>query len=429
MNIIQKLGLATLALSATALVNAETLTIESASDWGNGLASYPASNAIDGSLAWSSRWAASGSPVNLQLNLGSVQTVTKVGVSWGHGADRVHTFEIWARAATSGDWTKVYDDYSFGTSASIEVYDIDDIDAQQVRIKTFSNTAGSDWTNIKEVEVYGSSSDDSTDPADDDTTDPSDDDTTTGECEDDGQMSYNGSCVEWSDVFEVENGELGESDHIISLSPIEMKFSALEAQHETDNGNGWRHELKIKSSGDYRVGMTEVYELFKAKITINLSDGAKTIVAQHHAATTDTITKLYIADLDESGFENAPDGTSSDSVSMNGIFDVYIRLAKADGSGETKHLLTTIKSGESFSFEEENDHGVVTVSINGESLDSISVDDSSESYFKFGNYHQAQNPETGDKITDHDDWADFYAEYFSDSDITFTNMSYIRNVD
>lgn len=250
-------------------------------------------------------------------------------------------------------------------------------------------------------------------------------------CESNGQMTYNGECSEYSEVYEAEHGEIGENDHLISLSPIEMSFDALAAQHTTPNGNGWRHELKIKSSGDYRVGMTELYELFKAKIHVNLDPGAKTIVAQHHAADTATITKLYIADLNEGGFEPAPDGTESDSVAMNGIFDVYIRLAKADGSGETKHLLTTVQTGDSFYFEEENDHGVVTVKINGQSLESISVDDSSASYFKFGNYLQAQNPETNEKLSsdEQDLWPAFYAEYFSESVITFTEMSYIRTLD
>ncbi|MDA7745888.1 polysaccharide lyase family 7 protein [Psychromonas sp.] len=162
MNTIKKLGLVALAVSAS-FANAATLNIESASDWGNGSSSYPASNTIDGSLAWASRWAASGSPVNLQLDLGSVKNVTQVGVSWGRGGERVFTFEIWARAATSGTWTKVYDDVSTGTTSSIEVYDITPIDAQQVRIKTFSNSAGTDWTDIKEVEVYGGTSTGSSD--------------------------------------------------------------------------------------------------------------------------------------------------------------------------------------------------------------------------------------------------------------------------
>lgn len=157
MNTIYKISTLALLVSAS-YVNAATLTIDSAKDWGNGSSSYPASNAIDGSLSWASRWAASGSPVNLQLNLASVEKITEVGVSWGRGGERTFTFEIWARAGTSGDWTKVYDDLSSGSTSSIEVYDITDIDAQQVRIKTFENSAGTDWTDIKEVEVYGSSS-------------------------------------------------------------------------------------------------------------------------------------------------------------------------------------------------------------------------------------------------------------------------------
>jgi len=261
---------------------------------------------------------------------------------------------------------------------------------------------------------------------------PDQNDNSGNECADDGKILYNGSCEEYAEVYEAEHGDIGEEDHILSLSPIEMKFDALAAKHTTPNGNGWRHELKIKSSGDYRVGMTELFEEFKAKITAKLDPGAKTIVAQHHADTTATITKLYIADLDEGGFDNAPDGTESDSVAMNGIFDVYIRLAKEDGSGETKHLLTTIRSGESFDFEEINDHGTVTIKINGQSLSPITVNDSSASYFKFGNYQQAQNPETGEKLAsgdEDDEYEDFYAKYFSTSEITFTDMSYTRTID
>jgi len=316
--------------------------------------------------------------------------------------------------STSDDWNKVTVSFNSGSATSGEIFG--KYYSDEGRFDDFSLVASG-----------------TTDTGDDSSDDDNSSDSNYGnECESTGKILYNGSCEEYSEVFEAESGNLGSEDHIISLSPIEMTFDALAAQHVTENGNGWRHELKIKSSGGYRVGMTEVYEEFKATITAKLDDGAKTIVAQHHADTTDTITKLYIADLDEGGFENAPDGTESDSVAMNGIFDVYIRLAKEDGSGETKHLLTTIKSGESFEFEEVNDHGTVTVTINGQSLSPITVDDSSESYFKFGNYQQAQNPETGDKLASGDadgDFSDFYAEYFDISQITFTDMSYTRTVD
>lgn len=156
MDIIKKITLAFIILSSV-YVDAATLAIHSATDSGRGHKNYPPSNVIDASLSWSSRWAASGSPVNLKLDLGSVKNVTEVGVSWGRGGERVFTFEIWARKLTSGDWTKVYDDVSTGITSSIEVYNIIDIEAQEVRIKTFSNNADSNWTDIKEVEIYGTS--------------------------------------------------------------------------------------------------------------------------------------------------------------------------------------------------------------------------------------------------------------------------------
>lgn len=158
MNFSKILGLASLALTTT-ITHAATLNIDNASDFGSGHASYPASKTIDGSLAWSSRWAASGSPVHLVLDLGSVQSVTDVGISWGRGASRTYSFEIWARASTSDSWTKVRaKGNTTGNTSSIESYDIDDINAQYVRIKTHSNSAGTDWTDIKEVEIYGGAS-------------------------------------------------------------------------------------------------------------------------------------------------------------------------------------------------------------------------------------------------------------------------------
>ena len=432
------------------------LSVSKAFDYGTSHSNYPASKAVDDNTAYSSRWAAqkNGDAVNLVLELDQTKEVTEVGIAWARGDQRTHTFEIYARPGTSGSWTKVADTVSSGESNDIEIYNITDIDAQQIRIKAQKNSAGSKWQNITEVKLYGSdgssndSSDNNTDDSssDDNTNDDSDNNdnnsndnnTDTGSnssgnsCASSGRMLYNGSCADYSVVYESEHGDIGENDHITSQSPLKMSFDALAAKHVTTNGNGWRHEVKIKSNGGFRVGMTELFEEFKARITANLDPGAKTIVAQHHADTTATITKLYIADLDEGGFENAPDGRSSDSVAMNGIFDVYIRLAKEDGSGETKHLLTTIRSGESFDFEEINDHGKVTVKINGRSLDSINVNDSSASYFKFGNYQQAQNPETGDKLRSGDkdgDYDDFYSEYFGTSEIIFTDMSYTRTID
>ncbi|WP_045499087.1 polysaccharide lyase family 7 protein [Vibrio hyugaensis] len=143
-------------LSAGAM--AKDLYIKEASDWGGAHPNYPASNAIDGSTDWSSRWAAEvgGEPVNLVLDLGSLQYVQDVAIAWGKGDVESYKFEIRALAdENSSDWTKVYNGNSSGSTTDFENYDISDIEARWIRVKVFSNSAGSEWTNITEVKISG----------------------------------------------------------------------------------------------------------------------------------------------------------------------------------------------------------------------------------------------------------------------------------
>ncbi|KMT66817.1 discoidin domain-containing protein [Catenovulum maritimum] len=531
MKVTKTLSLALLALAVTNVSHANTLQIDSAEDWGNGHASYPASNAIDGSLAWASRWAASGSPVNLQLNLDSVQTVTEVGVSWGNGGDQTHTFEIWARAATSGAWTKVYDSVSTGSSASIEVYDIDDIDAQQVRIKTFENSSGSTWTNIKEVELYGTGGNSAdgelaVDTAFDDGTshssypaskaiDNNTDWTSRWAAEAGGdavnltlqldeakevkevgiawgqgdsrthtfeiyarpgtsgtwtkihdavstgnttaiekydvtdinarqvrvKAQSNSAGSNWMNVTEVKlygaessggnnsdipsiitDGSLfdleGDNPHPLVNSKT-LEFVPLTTKYTTSGGGGWRHEYKIKTSK--RKDMYDTYETFSATYKMDLSNGAKTIVAQTHGSTVSTLMKVFVADSSESGF--------IDSVANNGIFDVYVRLRGTNGT-EQKWALGTITSGGSFDLSMVNNYGTVTISAFGQTA-MLKVQDDAATYFKFGNYMQSQDPYTREECGtrgDSDSWAECFEEFgITTSKATLTNVSYSSN--
>ena len=144
-----------------AAANAAQLNIQSASDWGGSVAEYPASNAIDGSTAWNNRWKASnGSAENLVLDLGSVQKITDLAIAWGKGDDRTHRFEVRTQVDdSSSTWTKVFSGTSSGLSETYENYDITDIDARYVRVKIFENSDGDEYTNIKEVRLYGNESD------------------------------------------------------------------------------------------------------------------------------------------------------------------------------------------------------------------------------------------------------------------------------
>ena len=166
--------------------------------------------------------------------------------------------------------------------------------------------------------------------------------------------------------------------------------------------------------------MTDTYEYFKANIKVDLSDGGKTIVAQHHASDTGTIMKLYIADSSESDI--------GESIPDNGIFGVYVRIRNTSGV-EEKKALGTIQSGDSFSFEVINDYGVVSVTAFGETLET-EVEDDSESYLKFGNYLQSQYPDGSVDCGEPGD-SDSFEECYDDigittAKITMTDVSYTR---
>lgn len=366
------------------------LVVDAAFDDGSSHANYPASNAIDGSTNWASRWAADGSPVNLTVQLEEVSQVSEVGIAWGRGDSRGYTFEIYARPDTDGSWSKIYDAVSSGSNAGIEVFDVTDIDAQQIRVKTFDNTAGTSWTNITEVEVYGAG----------------------------GSSNTGGGSAIPSNITDGSILDLEGADPHPLVNSTTLEFVPLEAQHVTPNGNGWRHEYKVKS--DLRVAMSATYEVFEADIKVDMSDAGKTIVAQHHASDTGTIMKLYVSDSSESGFD--------DSVAGNGVFDVYVRLRNTDGI-EEKYALGTIRSGDTFDLKVVNDYGYVTVYGMGRVF-GIPVEDDSASYFKFGNYLQSQNTYTRVDCGEHGD-SDSFAQCFADmgiteSTVTMTNVSYTR---
>lgn len=198
-----------------------------------------------------------------------------------------------------------------------------------------------------------------------------------------------------------------------------MEFLPLQARYTSPNGNGWRHEYKVKQS--LRKAMTDTYEVFEADVTVDMSDAGKTIIAQHHASDTGTIMKVYVSDSRESGFD--------DSVAGNGVFDVYVRLRNTNGV-EEKYAFGTIQSGGSFNLRVVNNYGFVEVSAMGKSF-GIPVEDDSASYFKFGNYLQSQDTYTLQNCGTKGDSSSFEACFdqlgIEVSKVTMTNMTYIRN--
>ena len=226
-----------------------------------------------------------------------------------------------------------------------------------------------------------------------------------------------------------------EGDNPITRDGL-LAFHALEQCVVTPNGNGCRHEQKIQTSA--RFGLTEQYERFSADINATLSPGSETIVAQHHPEGTGTLTALYLSDTSTPvEYPNVVNGVPND-----GIFDVYVLirngLVDADGTVlNDAFILGTIESGDTFNFEVINDHGEITMTGLGRT-GTVTSADSSNSFFKFGNYHQARDPVNRERIVLEkplDDAAKplfraYYSSYnITESTLVFSDVYYERVID
>jgi len=155
LNITILLGASVLAMSSMGLsAQAQTLDIKS----GGGVGAhpnFPVSNVFDGDLSFESRWVGNGSPESVILNLYSTQSVNDVRIAWGRGESRAHTFDISGRSDLSGPWTPIFSGTSSGTTIAFENYNVDDMDARQIRIRGLSNSHNIDWTQITEIQIIG----------------------------------------------------------------------------------------------------------------------------------------------------------------------------------------------------------------------------------------------------------------------------------
>ena len=105
-------------------------------------------NTIDGSLI--SRWAADGIQW-IQYDLGQIETVEEIGISFYAGDQRVYTFDLDA-SNDSVNWSPVLSGQtSRGETTGIETFDIPGTSARYFRITGYGSTASS-WNSYYEVE-------------------------------------------------------------------------------------------------------------------------------------------------------------------------------------------------------------------------------------------------------------------------------------
>ncbi|MFB9057703.1 polysaccharide lyase family 7 protein [Mariniflexile ostreae] len=114
--------------------------------------SYPASKAIDGSTASTSRWSGDGVGTTFIVDLGSTALIDYLKIFW-YASDRTYQFKVYTSASSSGGWTLVGTKSSSATNA-FEEFDITNSTGRYIRLVCNGNNVNN-WNNIVEFEAWG----------------------------------------------------------------------------------------------------------------------------------------------------------------------------------------------------------------------------------------------------------------------------------
>lgn len=218
-------------------------------------------------------------------------------------------------------------------------------------------------------------------------------------------------------LFEVEGASPFASPYTGTLT-----FSALASRHATANGHGYRNELKIAARERRAAARTR--EHFSAVVTPLLPAGARTIVAQYHVEGLDTLVKVYVQDTLE---RKLLDGQAG-----NGVFDVLARIRGAGGK-EVTTALGTLRPGESFTLDIRFDRGVASVDVDTAAHGKLRAAGNIEGetraiYFKFGDYAQALDPQTGKPTSDPARWDAWFRQQRIDKEaVRFEQVVFERS--
>ena len=116
----------------------------------------PASNAIDPDSE--SRWSGFGSPVNLDLDLGSVNLIDYVNIAYHKGDERTNSFQAYT-STNNSDWVLVGTKVSSGSTLNLETFDLNNSNGRYLRLACTGNF-NNNWNSILDIEVYGTGDND-----------------------------------------------------------------------------------------------------------------------------------------------------------------------------------------------------------------------------------------------------------------------------
>ncbi|WP_224369025.1 heparin lyase I family protein [Hyalangium versicolor] len=118
--------------------------IASGSETGN-----PATNATDDRL--DTRWSNLGKGSWIDIDLGSVQSISGAAIAWHQGNTRTNSF-ILSASSDGMSYSQVYSGTSTGTTTSAETYKFSTLSTRRLRV-TVTSSSTSDWMSIAEMRV------------------------------------------------------------------------------------------------------------------------------------------------------------------------------------------------------------------------------------------------------------------------------------
>ncbi len=119
----------------------------------------PVTNAYDNDS--SSRWSGQGRSVTFDIDLGSINKVDYIKISYYKGDLRKAYFD-YQYSADGSSWTTAKSKTSSGTTTSLEIFDLANNDAARYVRLICKGTETGTWNSILDVEVYGTPGEEST---------------------------------------------------------------------------------------------------------------------------------------------------------------------------------------------------------------------------------------------------------------------------
>ncbi len=100
------------------------------------------------------RWSGEGTAVEFIIDLGTTPLIDYIKIAYYKGDLRTSSFDAWTRTSSNDDWELINSKTSTGTTASLEIFDLNNTTARFLKLVCKGNSINN-WNSISLLEVWG----------------------------------------------------------------------------------------------------------------------------------------------------------------------------------------------------------------------------------------------------------------------------------